>query len=62
MRLLESMGHETANIHLATKGAAAIIRKDLSRRTRKWLDDAAKAMLEATVADQKQWQRHFKSA
>jgi hypothetical protein len=54
--LLHAMGRETANIHLGS-GAAAAIERDLARRQRDWLVEAATAMAEATIADWKAWKR-----
>jgi hypothetical protein len=59
-RLLEAMGRETANVHLASKNAGPRIRKDLAQRNPKWLRLAAQTMLDATVADQKAWRSRFK--
>jgi hypothetical protein len=60
VRLLEAMGWETANVHLATKGAAAKIKRDLARRPRNWLTKAAAIMAGATRVDQKRWARVWK--
>lgn len=57
IRLLEAMGHEVSNIHLACTKVTAAIRADLGRRDPKWLYTAAQAMLDATVGDQKEWKR-----
>ena len=54
-RLLDCMGHETANIHLGTPDAIAAIRADLRRRKPGWLLAAAEAMAEATGRDWKRW-------
>lgn len=55
LKLLHAMGWETANIHLGTKGAARKIRLDLGKRPSKWLQKAATAIVEITLADWKQW-------
>src|SRR5207248_2438598 len=50
-RLLRAMGRETANIHLATDGAAEAVLKDLRRLTDRspgWLAEAAGQMLDDT--------------
>ena len=60
VRLLEAMGWETANVHLATKGAAAKIGRDLARRPRNWLAKAAAVMAGATRVDQKRWAKMWK--
>jgi uncharacterized protein DUF2252 len=54
-RLLLAMGWETANIHVGTPTAKVL--KDLLRRPRRWLERAAAAMADATVADWKQWKK-----
>jgi len=54
-RLLEAMGRETANVHLGSKRAVERIKSDLSKRPGSWLHTAAKAMVEATVADWRKW-------
>lgn len=55
-RLLHAMGWETANVHLGSKRTRAIL-KDLSRRPKHWLHQAAGAMTKATVADWREWGR-----
>ena len=57
LRLLQAMGRETANVHLASKSAVPAIRKDLARRQPGWLYAAARDMVNATMADYKQWRR-----
>src|SRR5260221_4543028 len=54
--LLHAMGRETANIHLGS-GAAGAVGRDLARRRRGWLAEAATAMEAATIADWKAWKR-----
>lgn len=56
-RLLHAMGWETANIHLGSRDAAARIGRDLAKRKDTWLRDAAKAMVEATMRDWKEWKK-----
>jgi len=56
VKLLRSMGRETANIHLGSRDAIAAVRNDLAKRPAKWLLDAATAMADATRADWKEWQ------
>jgi hypothetical protein len=53
--LFGAMGAETANIHLATEGAAAQILADLDARPVGWLTDAVRAMAEAMTADWNEW-------
>lgn len=55
LRVLWAMGGETANVHLGTPGAAKAILRDLSRRPRKWLNEAARAMAEALLRDWREW-------
>ena len=43
------MGHETANVHLATPGARSRIMADLKKRKSKWLRLASKLMKEAVI-------------
>jgi hypothetical protein len=55
VKLLRAMGWETANVHLGTKGIARKIQRDRRNRPAKWLQKAASAMVEATLADWKLW-------
>lgn len=57
IKLLYSMGFETANIHLGTKGAAKIIRPALKKLPQSWLHEAAEIMLGATMKDWKAWKK-----
>ena len=52
--LLGAMGAETANVHLGSADAAAVLRY-LKKKDGGWLPAAAKAMVEATRADWKDW-------
>lgn len=54
--LLESMGWETANIHLGTAKAKVLL-ASLKKMKAGWLDTAAKAMHDATLKDWKSWRR-----
>jgi len=56
-KLLYYMGWETANIHLGSPRAIPAVRRDLGNRKERWLHDAVKAMLEATLEDWKMWRR-----
>jgi hypothetical protein len=58
--LLAAMGAETANLHLGTPRAAAAIRADLRHRKPRWLEDAATAMLAATMRDWTDFRAHAK--
>jgi uncharacterized protein (DUF2252 family) len=52
--LLEAMGWETANVHLGSASAKALL-SDLKKRKAKWLQAASEAMTEATRKDWKDW-------
>jgi hypothetical protein len=54
-RLLRSMGWETANVHLGTRGAAKAILADLKRRKAAWLREAATKMGRLVRDDWKEW-------
>jgi hypothetical protein len=54
-RLLAAMGAEVANVHLGTPGAGAEVLKDLTRRKDGWLEEAARAMFDATEKDWTAW-------
>jgi hypothetical protein len=60
LRLLYSMGYETANVHLGTRGAADAILKDLGQRNNSWLVDAARTMTKSVQSDQSAWQSNSK--
>jgi hypothetical protein len=53
--LLHAMGWETANVHLGSAGAHAIL-LDLVSRPDGWLHEAAQKMLAAVHADWEEWQ------
>jgi hypothetical protein len=55
-RLLYAMGWETANIHLGSP-AIPLVRKDLARRSGRWLHRAAKDMGGVVLRDWKKWRR-----
>jgi hypothetical protein len=56
-RLLHSMGFETANIHLGSKGATKNVRRDLAKRKPGWVHEAAKKMLDAVRKDWEEWRK-----
>ena len=60
VRLLEAMGWETANIHLATRGVAPRILADLKPRDHGWLEDQARRMSRATLRDWRDWRAAYK--
>jgi hypothetical protein len=56
--LLESMGAETANIHLGSgKRRIAAVRADLERREPGWLKVASRVMEQVTLEDHSAWRR-----
>jgi hypothetical protein len=56
IRLLQSMGWETANVHLGSAKRGDIL-KDLTKRPRGWLYNAAKQMLDAVTGDWERWRK-----
>jgi hypothetical protein len=54
-KLLHAMGWETANVHLGTRRAE--IRRDLRTRSRRWLEDAARAMADVVAKEARKWAR-----
>jgi len=60
-RLLHAMGRETANLHLATRQAKALVLRHLGRQEDIWLERAARAMAKATKADWKAWRARRKA-
>lgn len=56
-RLLHSMGFETANIHLGSKGAMKAVRRDLARRKPGWVHVAAEKMMEVVQKDWEEWRK-----
>lgn len=57
LRLLESMGWETANVHLGTTTARKGILDYLKKQKARWLHKAADAMLQAVTQDWKAWKK-----
>ena len=55
-RLLQAMGWETANVHIGSRKTKAILR-DLSKRPKHWLHNAATRMVKATTSDWKTWSK-----
>ena len=53
-KLLYAMGFETANVHLGSI-TRATVERDLRRRKRGWLHQAARAMVEAVIGDWEKW-------
>lgn len=56
MRLLHSMGFETANVHLGSR-EARVMEADLKKRPANWLHSAAQAMIGSTMEDWKEWRK-----
>ena len=56
-RLLQAMGGETANIHLGSLDAKALL-ADLKRRDKRWLYDAASKMADDVTEDWRTWRKH----
>jgi hypothetical protein len=56
--LLNAMGREAANVHLGTRSSTKNILKDLKKRKRGWLEDAAKRMAKILEKD---WKRYRKT-
>jgi uncharacterized protein DUF2252 len=59
-RLLYYMGWETANIHFGSPKAIPAIKRDVARRKGRWIHEAAKSMLKATLDDWNFWRRKWK--
>ena len=55
LKLLQAMGFETANVHLATRPARRVILRDLGRHKPDWLYSAARQMRKAVEHDWKEW-------
>jgi len=55
LRLLHSMGWETANIHLGSRKAVRDIERHLRKQAPGWLHVAAKHMTDAVAADWRTW-------
>jgi len=55
LKLAKVMGRETANVHLGSPDAIAAVKKDLAKRSPKWLFLAATAMADATRKDWGAW-------
>lgn len=56
--VLNAMGREAANVHLGTRSSTKNILKDLKKRKRGWLEDAAVRMAKILEKD---WERYRKS-
>ena len=58
-QLLESMGFELGNVHLASPEMKTAILGDLENRPTNWLHDAAREMSRRVVADWKSWRKNL---
>jgi hypothetical protein len=56
-KLLQAMGWETANVHLATRTRIPAVLLDLKKRGKGWLRRTSEAMMHATLADWKDWRK-----
>lgn len=56
-RLLYTMGREIANMHFGTPRAISAVKRDLAKRKSRWLHEASKEMLAATLKDWKEWRK-----
>jgi hypothetical protein len=56
-KLLQAMGWETANIHLASRNQMQAVRRDLKKRGKGWLCEASAAMMQAMLEDWKDWRK-----
>ncbi len=57
LRLLHSMGWETANVHLGTASARKSVLRHFARQKGKWLHHASEAMLQAVRSDWDVWKK-----
>jgi hypothetical protein len=57
IELAALMGHEVANVHLATPGASGAILADLSKRPAGWLVKAARTMASVTEESYRAWKK-----
>jgi Uncharacterized protein conserved in bacteria (DUF2252) len=61
LRLLEAMGHETANIHAGNEEKRLAIVKDLGKHKTNWLVKAAEAMAEKVEKDWRAWKERWQN-
>jgi hypothetical protein len=54
-QLLYAMGFETANVHLGSREAMEKVRRDLKRRTSRWLHESAKMFAKWILSEWKEW-------
>jgi len=59
LKLLYSMGWETANIHLGSSKAIEAVKKDLMSREKEWLHKSSEKMLDFVQKDFLMWQKYY---
>jgi len=57
--LLQAMGGEAANMHLADRSAAALVLVDLDKRAESWLEDVAHELAKLIESDWQEWQGSY---
>jgi hypothetical protein len=60
LRLLQAMGFDLASIHAASPRSAGAIRKDLDKRPRGWLNEAAATAASQVRRDFREWKKGSK--
>jgi Uncharacterized protein conserved in bacteria (DUF2252) len=60
LRLLQAMGFDLGSIHAASSGSANAIARDLDRRPRGWLNDAAAIAASEVRRDFREWKKSSK--
>jgi len=58
-KLLQAMGWETANVHLATRNRTPAVIRDLKKRGTSWLRRSSEAMMVATLDDWEAWRENW---
>jgi len=56
-KLLAAMGFETANVHLGSSGARAVLRREIGRRKERWLRDLVGPLAQQVRSDHDAWRR-----
>jgi hypothetical protein len=59
--LLQAMGGETANMHLADRSAAALVLADLDKRGESWLEGVAHELAKQIECDWHEWQESYRA-
>lgn len=60
LRLLQAMGFDLASIHVDTPGSLDMIKSDLAKRPRGWLNSAARTAASEVRRDFREWKRYRK--